>query len=153
MPCRNAGTYLQDAVESVLQQPECLELLVADGGSTDGSLEELERWVNKDSRVRIVSRSDSGPADALNQAFRAARGTLIGWLNADDLFPRGSLARAVAAFDVNPEWLMLYGEGEEFNSATGLKRRYPTLSPLVGIRGLSSPNRLHPPCSRRHPPA
>ena len=126
MPCRNAWPYLQEAVASVLQQPECLELLVADGGSTDGSLEMLESWAHNNSRIRIVSRSDSGPADALNQAFKSARGTLIGWLNADDLYPLGALARAVAALDVHPEWLMLYGEGVEFNSATGLQQRYPT---------------------------
>ena len=54
-------------------------MLVADGGSSDGSLEELERWAIKDSRVRIVSRADSGPAHALNP-FKEARGTIIGWL-------------------------------------------------------------------------
>ena len=42
MPCRNAGPYLMSAVQSVLAQPECLELLLADGGSTDGSLQLLE---------------------------------------------------------------------------------------------------------------
>ena len=42
MLCRNAGSYLQLAVQSVLEQPECLELLVADAGSTDGSLQTLE---------------------------------------------------------------------------------------------------------------
>ncbi len=42
MPCRNAGPYLRGALESVLNQPECFELLVADGGSTDGSLQVLE---------------------------------------------------------------------------------------------------------------
>ena len=123
MPCRNAGSYLQEALTSVLQQPDCLELLVSDGGSTDGSLEELERWAHNNSRVRIVSRSDNGPADALNQAFREARGTLIGWLNADDLYPQGALARAVTTLDAHPEWLMLYGEGDEFNRATGLQQR------------------------------
>lgn len=138
MPCRNAGPFLFEAVASVLQQQECLELLVADGGSTDGSLEELERWTHNDARIRIVSRSDSGPAHALNQAFRAARGTLIAWLNADDLYPPGALARAVAALDAHPEWLMLYGEGDEFDSATGLQQRYPTLPPSVGIEGFPS---------------
>ena len=87
MPCRNAGPFLLEAVQSVLDQKECLELLVADGGSTDGSLEALEELAAADSRLRIVSRCDRGPADALNQAFRVARGTLIGWLNADDLLP------------------------------------------------------------------
>lgn len=138
MPCRNAGPFLEEAVASVMQQPECIELLIADRGSTDGSLEEVERWSKKDSRVRLINRSDSGPADALNQAFRAARGTLIGWLNADDLFPQGALARAVAALNANPHWLMLYGEVDEFNSTTGLQQRYPTLPPSVGIEGFRS---------------
>jgi len=138
MPCRNAGPFLQAAVQSVLTQQQCLELLVADGGSTDGSLNALETMAGADSRLRIVSRSDAGPADALNKAFRAARGTLIGWLNADDLSPPGAFARAVNALAENPEWLMVYGEGEEFNEETGLIQRYPTLPPSIGLSGFQS---------------
>jgi glycosyltransferase involved in cell wall biosynthesis len=138
MPCRHAGPYVRAAVQSVLAQPECLELLVADGGSTDGSLQTLEAMASADPRLRIVSRADTGPADALNRAFRAARGTLIGWLNADDLLPPGALARAVAALDHHPEWLMVYGEGEEFNDDTGLTQRYPTLPASVGLDGFRS---------------
>lgn len=135
MPCRNAGPFLREAVESVLQQPECLELLVADGGSSDGSLTWLEQQAATNPRLRLVSRSDAGPADALNRAFQIARGSLIGWLNADDIYPPGALARAVAALEAHPEWLMAYGEGEEFNAATGLRQRYPTLLPSVGLQG------------------
>ena len=138
MPCRNAGAYLQAAAQSVLAQPECLELLVADGGSSDGSLQVLEDLAVADPRLRIVSRSDCGPADALNKAFRAARGTLIGWLNADDVMPPGALARAVAALNAHPEWLMVYGEGDEFNEETGLIQRYPTLPAPVGLEGFLS---------------
>ena len=138
MPCRNGGRFLEPAVRSVLNQAECLELLVADGGSTDGSLQFLESLSHVDSRLRIVSTNDCGPADALNKAFRAARGTLIGWLNADDLMPPGSLARAVTALEANPEWLMVYGEGEEFNEETGLIQRYPTLPVTVGLEGFRS---------------
>jgi hypothetical protein len=135
MPCLNAEQFLAEAVASALQQPECLELLVADGGSCDGSLQMLADLAATDRRLRVVSRTDRGPADALNKAWRAARGTLIGWLNADDLYTPGALARAKSALDEHPEWLMLYGEGEEFESATGLRQRYPTLPPSVGLDG------------------
>lgn len=138
MPCRNAGPYLHEAVQSVLAQPECLELLVADGSSSDGSLQIIEALAAEEPRLRIISRSDSGPADALNKAFRAARGTLIGWLNADDISPTGALARAVAALKAHPEWLMVYGEGEEFNDDTELTQRYPTLPASVGLEGFRS---------------
>ena len=46
-----------------------------------------------------MSGALGGPADALNKALRAARGSLIGWLNADTLYPPGALGRAVAAND------------------------------------------------------
>jgi len=134
MPCRNAGPYLQAAVQSVLSQPECLELLVADGGSTDASLQVLEDLAEADPRLRIVSRSDRGPADALNKAFRAARGTLIGWLNADDLYTPGALARAVAALNAHPEWLIVYGEADHINSDGDLLAAYPTQQPSAGIK-------------------
>ena len=138
MPCCNAGPFLREAVASVLQQPECLELLVADGGSTDGSLPLLEDLAAADPRLRLVSRRDTGPADALNQAFRAARGSLIGWLNADDLYSSGALARSVAALAAHRHWLMVYGEGEEFNAATGLRQRYPTLPAPQGVEAFRS---------------
>ena len=125
------------AVQSVLAQRNA-ELLVADGSSTDMSLSLLEELAAADRRVRIVSKSDRGPADALNKAFRLARGTLIGWLNADDLMPPGALARSVSAFNTHPEWLMVYGEGEEFNDETGLVQRYPTLPASVGLEGFRS---------------
>ena len=95
----------------MLFQTEYLELLAADGGSIDGSLQVLEDLAAADARLRIFSRSDSGPADALNKAFCAARGTLIGWLNADDLMPPGALARAVLELNAHPKWLLVYGEG------------------------------------------
>jgi len=138
MPCLNAGPFLAEAAASALQQPDCLELLVADGGSSDGSLQLLNDLVATDPRVRVVSRSDHGPADALNKAWRAARGTLIGWLNADDLYTPGALARGKSALDEHPEWLMLYGEGEEFDTATGLRHRYNTLPASVGLDGFRS---------------
>ena len=135
MPCFNAGPFLREAVSSVLDQAESLELIVADGGSKDGSQEWIQHLANQDSRVRLALGPDLGTADALNKAFALARGTLIGWLNADDLYPPGALARAVEALSANPHWLMVYGEGEEFNSMTGCRHRYPTFQPQAGLGG------------------
>ena len=138
MPCFNPGPFLEEAVASALNQPECLELLVADGGSSDGSLEFLGELASTDRRIRIISGPDQGPADALNKAFAKARGCLIGWLNADDLSPLGALARASNTLSANPRWLMVYGEGEEFDTATGRRQRYPTHQPKVGLNGFRS---------------
>ncbi|MEB3320081.1 MAG: glycosyltransferase [Cyanobium sp.] len=138
MPCLNPGPFLEEAIASVLAQPDCLELLIADGGSTDGSLSRLRERAAGESRIRLLTGPDQGPADALNRAFQAARGTVIGWLNADDLYTAGALSRAVACLSRHPEWLMVYGEGEEFNSSSGSRLRYPTLPPQAGLKGFVS---------------
>lgn len=139
MPCFNPGPYLKDAVASVLAQPECLELIIVDGGSTDGSktlLIALE--LRNPQRIKLIIEPDHGPADALNKALKLVRGTLIGWLNADDLYPDGALARAVAALERNPDWLMMYGEGEEYNAYNSQRMRYPTLQPYAGLERFRS---------------
>ncbi|TVS05304.1 MAG: glycosyltransferase [Cyanobium sp. PLM2.Bin73] len=139
MPCFNALPFLEAAVRSVLEQPECLELIVADGGSSDGSLQALEALANQHPRrLRLLHGPDSGPADALNRALRQARGTLIGWLNADDLYPPRAIGRAVQALACQPNWLMVYGEGEEFDSDSGQRSRYPTKPPAAGLHGFRS---------------
>ena len=52
--------------------------------------------------------------------------------------PCGALYRAVAALNTHPDWLMVYGEGEEFNEDTGLVQRYPTMPVSVGLEGFRS---------------
>jgi len=138
MPCRNAAPFLEKAIESVLQQSECLELLIADGGSTDGSLDILEKAERDHQRIKIVSRKDNGPADALNKCLRKAKGSIIGWLNADDIYTTGSLARAVNTLEQHPEWIMIIGEGQEFNESSGYTKRYPTIPPCQGLNSLLS---------------
>ena len=135
MPCLDGGRFLREALESVLGEPEVLELLVADGGSRDGSLELLRRRAAEDPRLRLVSTSDHGPGDALNRALAQVRGTVIGWLNADDLYHRGAPGRAVQALQAHPRWLLVYGEGEHIDADGAVLDRYPTRPPDVGLAG------------------
>ena len=85
MPCLNAEATIEEAITSVLgQQDAPLELIVIDGGSSDNTLQLCRRF--EDARLRISSQSDQGVADALNKGFAMARGTILGWLNADDVY-------------------------------------------------------------------
>jgi glycosyltransferase involved in cell wall biosynthesis len=98
MPSLNQAEFIVSAVQSVLSQSYGhLELIVADGGSTDGTLALLQQQQGLDSRLRWMSEPDTGPADALNKALRRARGTIVGWLNSDDLYAEGAIDRAVQA--------------------------------------------------------
>jgi hypothetical protein len=134
MPSLNQAGFVVVAVQSVLSQSyEHLELIVADGGSTDGTLALLHQQQGLDSRLRWMSAPDTGPADALNKALPSARGTIVGWLNSDDLYAEGAIDRAVQALVARRDWLMVYGQGQHIDGAGLVLGRYPTVAPPVPI--------------------
>jgi glycosyltransferase involved in cell wall biosynthesis len=95
-PSYNQAAFLEATIRSVLLQgyPD-LEYIVMDGGSTDGSVEIIERYAPWITFRR--SGSDRGQSDAINRGFSRASGTVIGWLNSDDVYYSGALATAGAA--------------------------------------------------------
>jgi len=138
MPCLNHERFIGDAIDSILTQDyERVELVIADGGSTDASLDILADRAERYPNVHWRSESDSGPANAINKAFARSRGTLIGWLNSDDLYAPAALSQAVNAFAANPSAMMIYGHGEHVDVNGTRLGRYPTQTPDVGIRAFS----------------
>lgn len=130
MPSLNQAAFLPAAVASVLVQSYAnVELIVADGGSTDGTLALLQSLQQRDARLRWISEPDRGPADALNKALRLARGTVIGWLNSDDQYTLGAVQRAIQALACAPAWLMVYGHGQHIDAGGAVLGRYPSLPP------------------------
>ncbi len=99
-PCYNAATFLERALQSVATQDyPNVEHVVVDAGSTDGTLEILERWPS----VRYVSEPDEGQSDAMNKGLAMATGDIIGWLNADDWYLPGAFTAVAGAAIANPE--------------------------------------------------
>ncbi|HEY6511132.1 MAG TPA: glycosyltransferase family 2 protein [Burkholderiaceae bacterium] len=134
MPTRNQAAFIHSAVRSVLDQAEVLELVVADGGSTDGTQAILQELASAyPGRLHWVSEGDAGPADAVNKAVGRTRGSVIGWLNSDDLYTLGAATRALRAFDERPDLVLVYGEGEHIDSHGASLGRYPTLSPQTPL--------------------
>lgn len=87
MPCLNAGRALTDAVASVQAQDfEDWELIIADDGSDDGSVEVMQRLASEDSRIRCLLNADvrTGAARTRNRALDDAQGRYIAFLDADD---------------------------------------------------------------------
>lgn len=81
--CLNAGSDLIETVTSTIAQTYTnYEIIVKDGMSSDGSLNNLI----KDQRIRIISQKDSGIYDAMNQGIRVATGDYLIFMNAGDKF-------------------------------------------------------------------
>lgn len=86
LPVFNGARYLSEAVASVLDQSVTdFELIAVDDGSIDHSLAILKRYAERDHRIRIISRANTGIAGALNDGITAARGLFLARMDADDV--------------------------------------------------------------------
>lgn len=85
LPVYNAERYLQSAVSSILEQSfRDFEFIIINDGSTDRSQAILEGFAERDSRIRLINRSNQGYSRCLNQALEMARGTFLARMDADD---------------------------------------------------------------------
>lgn len=100
IPSFNQAKFLGNAVESVLSQNYGrVELIVMDGGSSDDSVDVIKSFENK--LAYWISKPDGGQAMAINEGFRHSHGEILCWLNSDDYFLPGALAKVVDF--LNPE--------------------------------------------------
>jgi glycosyltransferase involved in cell wall biosynthesis len=115
-PSFNQAQFLEATLRSVLDQgyPD-LEYIVIDGGSTDGSVEIIQRYADR--LAYWVSEPDRGQAHAINKGFERATGEVLTWLNSDDLLWPGALALAGEIFSRWPEIMWLSGIGTNLNAA------------------------------------
>lgn len=113
-PSYNQAQWLTQNLHSVAAQTyENIEHVVMDGGSADGSIEILER---AGSSVAWVSDTDRGQSNALNKAFAASSGEIVGWLNSDDAFWDYSVVEDVVAFfQSHPDVDVVFGHAAYVN--------------------------------------
>lgn len=111
-PSFNQVEFIGRTIESVLSQRGGfdLELLVVDGNSTDGSVNVIRQYAQRDHRLKWVSGPDRGQFDAVNKGLRMASGDAMAFLNSDDLYRPGALQRVARAFEQRPDVLWLCGK-------------------------------------------
>jgi glycosyltransferase involved in cell wall biosynthesis len=106
-PSFNQAPFIERTLRSVLDQSHRdVELIVVDGGSTDGTLEILERYTG---RVAWQSGPDRGQAHAINKGLALATGEIVCWLNSDDTYEPGALGTVAAYFGGRPGCRWAYG--------------------------------------------
>lgn len=107
----NSASTIEDSLHSVFSQTcfSDVEYIIIDGGSTDGTLDILEKYREK--FTIYISERDNGIYDAMNKGLNLATGDVIGLLNSDDLYTDNKVLEKVAnMFSEYPLLDMLYGD-------------------------------------------
>ena len=106
-PLLNQRPFIEETIRSVLLQsyPD-IEHIIVDGGSTDGSLELIQKYLPW---VRCVVREGEGQSAAVNRGLRMAKGDLIGWQNSDDFYGPDAFQQAALAAAAHPGAAILNG--------------------------------------------
>jgi glycosyltransferase involved in cell wall biosynthesis len=106
-PSLNQGDFIEKTLLSVLSQEyPNLEYLVVDGGSSDKTLKILEKYNQK---IKWISERDRGQTDAINKGLKMTSGSIVGYLNADDLLAPGALWKTAEIFSTHQDAMWLIG--------------------------------------------
>lgn len=108
MPVYNTAQYLPEVIESILNQTfGDFEFLIINDGSKDNSQEVIERYAQKDQRIRSIYQENVGLVETLNRGISLARGSLIARQDGDDLSLPTRLEKQVEFLNRNPDCALL----------------------------------------------
>ena len=86
-PSYNSSRFIEETIASVQAQTYShWEMLITDDGSTDNSFEIIKKICKKDSRIKLFSIKNAGPAVARNNSIKHAKGKYLAFLDSDDLW-------------------------------------------------------------------
>ena len=121
VPSYNQGRYLDKALDSIFAQNLAVEVFVADGGSTDGSVDIIRRW-----EPRLLgwrSHADAGQAAAVNEGIAQGSAPYVCWLNSDDWLLPGGLRLLHGALEDSSTSPMAYGRVWNYDEGSARQRR------------------------------
>lgn len=111
VPVYNVEKYLKECIDSIINQTlEDIEIICVNDGSTDSSLEILNNYAKKDSRIIVINKSNSGYGHTMNMGLNAASGEYIGIIESDDFADKNmfedlyKLAKEYDADIVKGDW-------------------------------------------------
>ena len=111
MAVYNGERWLAESIQSVLEQTFTkFEFIIVNDGSNDCSLQIINQFSKKDSRIRVYNKKNSGLADSLNYGIAEARGEWIARIDADDICSLERLQKQIECVRLNTD-LVLVGSG------------------------------------------
>jgi glycosyltransferase involved in cell wall biosynthesis len=107
-PSYNQGQFIEATILSVLNQTyKNIQYIVIDGGSTDDTMDVINKYQEKIDIV--IHEKDKGQSDAINKGFKLAKGELVGWINSDDILYPDCVEEIVKLYQVNNDGAVYYG--------------------------------------------
>lgn len=97
IPSYNSAEFLPEAIDSALSQDIVPEVIVVDDGSTDNTVEVMQRYAAR-TEVRYIHQKNRGPAAARNTGVRAARADYVAVVDSDDALAPQALSKLLAVF-------------------------------------------------------
>lgn len=114
----NYAPFLKEAIDSACAQTwRDLEIIVVDDGSTDGSQELIERLAATDARIVPHFKANGGQLSAINAGIARARGDVLFFLDADDLYAPDHVDKALTVYAEHPECDFLFCSYQQFGVA------------------------------------
>jgi len=109
MPVYNAEQYLDQAIESILNQTfDDFEFIIINDGSLDSSLAIIRKYERQDKRIFLIDKDNGGIVDALNDGLRIAKGKFIARMDSDDIAYPNRFEKQIKVFGDNPEIDLVY---------------------------------------------
>jgi glycosyltransferase involved in cell wall biosynthesis len=113
-PSFNQASFLEETITSVLTQDyPRIEYIIVDGGSTDGSVDVIQKYADRLAYWESVK--DKGQTDAINKGFNRASGDILAWINSDDTYNPTAVGEAVKFLIEHPEIAMVYADCDFIN--------------------------------------
>lgn len=120
VPCFNQAQYLDDALQSVLEQSYThWECIIVNDGSHDNTEEVAKKWIEKDYRFKYLYQENGGLSSARNLGITHARGEYILPLDADDKITPVYVELAVESFQDDNSLKVVYCRAEKFGGESG----------------------------------
>ena len=109
-PVRNGVRFIESCIRNVIDQ-KCgeAEHLIVDGGSTDGTVEIIQKYAGEYPHIQWISEADRGRSHAMNKGIARSAGRILGFLNVDDYYEPGTLVDVVGRFAALREPTLLVG--------------------------------------------
>ena len=115
VPCYKQAEYLPETLDSVLKQTfKEWECIIVNDGSPDNASQVAQKYVDLDSRFRLIETENRGVSAARNTGIRASSGKYILPLDGDDLILPEYARLAIEWFELHPETKLVYCEAKKF---------------------------------------